>query len=85
MLESIGIQTAFVDYKNESGVGHVNLLVNTQLKPEQSNFITNNDKKIVIRKNGSNEDEIWIPIKATLLKSFDSAWSAASEKFEKKL
>lgn len=83
LLESVGIQTAFVDYKNDDGISHVNLLVNTQLKPLQGNLITNNDKKIFIRKNAEGEDEIWIPLETTSLTNFDTAWTVATEKFNK--
>ncbi|MEG8946128.1 hypothetical protein [Rosettibacter firmus] len=83
LLESIGIQTAFVDYKNEDGISHVNLLVNTNLSPEQMDLITNNDKKVVIRKNAEDKDEIWIPLETTSLKNFETAWSLAAEKFNK--
>ena len=29
IAESVGIQTAFVDYKSNDGISHVNLLINT--------------------------------------------------------
>jgi hypothetical protein len=81
MLESIGIQTAFVDYKNPDGVSHVNLLVNTELTPAELFKITNNDNKIVVRKNQEGVDQIWLPIETTVLTGFDDAWSAGAEKF----
>ncbi len=81
LLESVGIQTAFVDYKKEDGVSHVNLLINTQLRPEQISLITNNDKKILIRKSEQGKDEVWIPLETTSLTNFDTAWSLASDKF----
>lgn len=83
ILESIGIQTAFVDYKNPDGISHVNLIVNTNLKPSEMNLITNNDYKIFIRENENGKDEIWIPIEITSFTSFDRAWSLAAEKFTK--
>lgn len=83
LLESIGIQTAFVDYKNPDGISHVNLLINTNLSPLQMNLITNNDSKIVIRRNTDGKDEIWIPVETTCLKDFDTAWNIAAEKFNK--
>ncbi|MCL6097020.1 MAG: transglutaminase-like domain-containing protein [Bacteroidetes bacterium] len=83
LLESVGIETAFVDFKNPDGVSHVNLLINTQLLPGQSSLITNNDKKIFVRKNSNGVDQIWIPLETTSLNNFETAWSAASDKFEK--
>jgi hypothetical protein len=58
LLESVGIETAFVDYKNIDGVSHVNLLINTGLKAGQSSLITNNDKKFFIRKNLDGIDQV---------------------------
>lgn len=82
ILESIGIETAFVDYQNDESIYHVNLLVNTGLLPEQISLITNNDKKVAIRKNNENKDYVWIPIETTSFKDFASAWSIASQKYE---
>lgn len=82
ILESIGIEVAFVDYRNDESLYHVNLLVNTNLVPEQISLITNNDKKVFVRKNKQAKDFIWIPIEATVFKDFNTAWSTASQKFE---
>ncbi len=83
LLESIGIQTAFVDYKSESGISHVNLLVNTKLKPQEAALITSNDNKYILRKNSAGVDEIWIPLELTLLTNFEDSWNSAAEKFQK--
>jgi hypothetical protein len=82
LLESVGIQTAFVDFKSDSaGINHVNLLVNTELSPDQARLITGNDKKYVLRKNQSGNDEVWIPLEMTSLTGFNKAWETAAEKF----
>ncbi len=81
MLESVGIQTAFVDFKEPDGVSHVNLLVNTGLQPESAALITNNDKKFFIRKNVTGKEELWIPIETTSQSDFNTAWEIASDKF----
>lgn len=83
LLESIGIETAFVDYKSVSGLSHVNILVNTKLQPEESILISENDKKYFIRKNRQKVDEVWIPIEMTSLTNFKQAWKIGSEKFYK--
>ena len=83
LLESIGIQTAFVDYQAKDGVSHVNLIVNTNIPAEQYGLITNNDKKYYVRKNINGDDEIWIPIETTSLTNFEKAWSVAAEEFQK--
>ncbi|MCL4549831.1 MAG: hypothetical protein M1495_14825, partial [Bacteroidetes bacterium] len=58
------------------------LLINTELKPGQSELITNNDKKFFVRKNSDGVDQIWIPLETTSLNNFETAWSVASDKFE---
>lgn len=81
LLESIGIETAFVDYQAEKNLRHVNLLINTKLNPEKASFITKNDKKFFVRKNVVGEEEVWIPIETTSLTDFDKAWEIAADKF----
>ena len=83
LLESVGIQTALVDYKEDGGIRHVNILVNTQLASTQAKFITNNDSKYFIRKNEQGKDEVWIPIETTSLTDFDQAWNVGVEKFNR--
>lgn len=80
MLESVGIPTAFVDYKNEK-LNHVNLLINTGIPAGYGNLITNNDKKYHVRENLRGEGEIWIPLELTIFTSFEDSWNLASEKF----
>ncbi len=74
LLESVGIETALVDYQTGTGIRHVNVLVNTELSPEQARLITKNDSKYIIRKNDSGEDRVWIPIETTSLTNFEKAW-----------
>lgn len=81
MLEGIGLQTAFIDYKSGEGIKHVNLLVNTQISPDFAKYITGNDKKIFVRKNRSGEKEIWLPVETTVLTNFDEAWQEGAKRF----
>jgi len=81
VLESVGIQTALVDYKPEKGLGHVNLLFNTELSPRRAKWITDNDSKYFIRKNSKGEDQVWIAIETTSLTNFMKAWDLGTEKF----
>ena len=83
VLESIGIETALVDYRPDKGIRHVNLLINTGLSPDQSKLITNNDRKYFIRKNSNGKDEIWLVLETTSLTDFNSAWQLGAEKFNK--
>lgn len=83
LLESIGIQTALIDYKSNGSVRHVNLMFNTGLSPDQALLITNNDTKYFLRENNDGQDEIWIPVETTSLTNFNSAWIAGIDKFNK--
>lgn len=81
LLESIGIETALIDYRSRNDIRHVNVLVNTKLSPQQALLITENDSKYFIRKNESGVDEVWIAVETTSLTDFDTAWSLGSEIF----
>ncbi|MCK9209684.1 MAG: hypothetical protein M0P61_02485 [Ignavibacteriaceae bacterium] len=79
--ESIGIQTAFVDYRTNEQSRHVHLLFNTNLSPAEANLITQNDKKYYVRKNSLGEEKIWIPIETTERSNFSNAWEKGVEIF----
>jgi len=81
LLESIGIETALVDYKNTDDIRHVNILFNTNLVPDDANLITENDTKYFLRKDENGKDEIWIPLETTSLTNFNTAWETGAEKF----
>ena len=83
LLESVGVQTALVDYKGDGEIRHVNVLVNTGLNPEQARLITTNDKKYFIRKDESGKDQVWIPVETTSLSNFNEAWNIGVEKFNR--
>jgi hypothetical protein len=82
LLESVGVETALVDFNNNKSVKHVNLMFNTKLRPDQAYLITKNDSKYFIRRNQDGNDEVWISIETTSLTDFDSAWTIASDKFQ---
>jgi hypothetical protein len=83
LLESVGIQTALVDYQGNGDVRHVNVLFNTKLSPQLAKLITNNDSKYFIRQNAESKDEVWIPVETTSLTNFDDAWNVGVEKFNR--
>jgi len=83
LFESVGIETAFVDYKSKDGISHVNIIFNTKLSPEESSLITINDKKYIIRNSIRDRAELWIPLETTSLKNFETSWSLGAEKFRK--
>lgn len=83
LLESVGIQTALVDYQGNGDVRHVNVLFNTKLSPQLAKIITNNDSKYFIRQNKEGKDEVWIPVETTSLTNFDDAWNNGVQKFNR--
>jgi hypothetical protein len=86
LLESVGIQTALVDYKSNGKVRHVNVLFNTKLSPNQAKLITDNDTKYFLRESAEVEegiDEVWLPVETTSLTNFYEAWSIGVEKFNR--
>jgi hypothetical protein len=83
LLESVGVQTALVDYKNDGRLRHVNVLINTELSPLQARLITSNDSKYFIRKNEQGNDQVWIPIETTSLTNFEEAWNIGVKKFNR--
>jgi len=83
LLESVGIQTALVNYKTDGTIRHVSVLFNTKLSPEFARLITNNDSKYFVRENLDGKDEIWLPVETTSLTDFETAWKIGSEKFNK--
>jgi hypothetical protein len=83
LLESVGVQTALVDYKNNGTLRHVNVLINIELSPSQARLITSNDSKYFIRKNEQGNDQVWIPIETTSLTNFEEAWNIGVKKFNR--
>lgn len=83
LLESVGIQTALVDYKADGKIRHVNLLFNTELTPSQAVLITNNDSKYFVRENPEGKDQVWLPVETTSLTDFNTAWKLGVEKFNR--
>ena len=81
LLESVGMETALVDYKNNDEIRHVTVLFNTNLTPDDAKLITENDTKYFIRKDENGADEVWIPVETTSLIDFNSAWETGADKF----
>ena len=80
LLESIGIQTAFVDVRDpQKELAHVYLLFNSGVPVERSDLISSNDKRFVIRQSRSGQRRLWIPVELTLVEDgFDAAWQSGA-------
>ena len=82
LLESIGISAAFVDVRDpELTQGHVYLMFDTGLAPEQGGLISSNEKRYLIREK-KDKPTIWIPVEVTLLQNgFEPAWRAGATQY----
>lgn len=80
LLESAGINTAFVDVLNpEKQAAHLYLLFDTGLSPAHGELISSNEKRYVVRSDMRGQTSIWIPVETTLLaRGFDAAWQAGA-------
>lgn len=80
LLESIGIQTAFVDVRDpEKEIAHLYMMFDSGISPGEGAALSSNDKKYIIREQTSGNRSIWIPVEATLVgDGFDSAWNSAA-------
>jgi len=80
LLESIGIQTAFVDVQDpEKDIAHLYMMFDSGLSPMEGNLISMNEKKYVIREKSPGKKTIWIPVETTLMEEgFEQAWKFAA-------
>jgi outer membrane protein W len=84
LLESVGISTAFVDVRDPSASqGHVYLLFNTGLAPEQRALVSANEKRTIVRRDDSGKPTLWVPLETTLVSDgFEAAWKQAAAQYE---
>jgi outer membrane protein W len=84
VLESVGISTAFVDVRDpQTAQGHVYLLFDTGLAPDQGTLVASNEKRTVVRENESGKAALWIPLETTLVQAgFETAWMKGAAQFE---
>lgn len=80
LLESVGINTAFIDVNDpEKDIAHVYLMFDSGLPPEQSGLMSSNEKRFVLWENGSDKRSVWIPVETTLLEEgFEAAWKTGA-------
>lgn len=83
LYESIGIETALIDYSGSAGMRHVTVMVNTGLLPEEVHLITSNEQKYFIKRDMYGDERVWIPIEVTEFKGFNECWEAGAERFSR--
>lgn len=83
LLESVGINTAFVEVRDpEKSLAHLYLMFDTALPPDQGHGISSNEKRYVVRANSIGKETVWIPVETTQLSSgFDTAWEMGALAF----
>ncbi|MBI3194249.1 MAG: hypothetical protein HYZ34_07275, partial [Ignavibacteriae bacterium] len=84
LLSNIGIATAFVDVvpPEKPNDAHIYLMFDTGIEPSSSQFISENPKRFVVRKNESGNETVWIPVETTVIrKGFDEAWRIGAEAY----
>ena len=83
LLESIGISTAFIDVRDpETSQGHVYIIFDSEVAPEQGDMISSNEKRSLVRKNREGVFTLWIPVETTMIRSgFEAAWKAGAAQY----
>lgn len=80
LLESIGINTAFIEVRDpEKELAHLYLIFDSDLPANQGQTISSNEKRFVIRTSQTGQNKIWIPVETTLIEQgFEEAWKAGA-------
>lgn len=80
LLESVGINTAFVEVQDpEKELAHLYLMFNSGVPVEQGNLISSNEKRYLSRDNSIGQKTVWIPVETTLISdSFEEAWKVGA-------
>ncbi len=80
LLESVGINTAFVEVRDpEKEIAHVYLIFNSGIPATRGELISSNEKRYLTRENSIGQKTIWLPIETTLIGGgFEEAWKAGA-------
>ena len=80
LLESQGINTAFVDVQDpQKEIAHLYLMFDTAVPASRGDLISSNEKRYAVRENSVGQKTIWIPVETTLIpQGFDAAWKAGA-------
>lgn len=80
LLESAGINTAFVEVKDpQKEIAHLYLLFDSGVTASAGHLISSNEKRFIARENARGESMIWIPLETTLVaRGFEEAWKTGA-------
>jgi hypothetical protein len=84
LLASIGINTAFIDVVPPRRLddAHIFMMFDTEVPATQSNIISDNPKRYIVRKNERGEETIWIPVETTAItEGFQRAWELGAREY----
>lgn len=84
LLASVGISTAFIDVvpPNNPANSHIYLIFDTGIEAANTALISDNSKRLVLRKNDRGVETVWIPIETTVIsKGFIEAWETGSAEY----
>jgi outer membrane protein W len=84
LLESLGINTAFVEVRDpEKEIAHLYLIFDSGVPAVQGHLISSNEKRYLLRERASGHRTIWIPIETTLVeRGFEEAWKAGALQYQ---
>jgi hypothetical protein len=80
LLESAGIKTAFIDVQDpDEQEAHLYLIFDSGVAIENSQHVSTNAKRYIVRKGSAGPQTLWIPVETTLInKGFDEAWNVGA-------
>jgi transglutaminase-like putative cysteine protease len=80
LLESLGINTAFVEVQDpDKSLAHVYLLFDAGIPATQAKLVSSNEKRYLLRPGHSGEATVWIPVETTLIgRGFEEAWNSGA-------
>jgi hypothetical protein len=87
LLLSIGVPTAFVDVvpPDNPSNAHIFMMFDTGISARNAGLVTDNPKRIVIRKNRAGAETVWIPIETTATTlGFEESWRAGAKEYYEK-
>jgi len=86
LLESVGIKTAFIDVQDPSEKeAHLYLIFDSGVSIENSQMVSSNEKRYIIRKGSAGKQTIWIPVETTVIKDgFNQAWNLGAMSYLQK-
>jgi hypothetical protein len=84
LLSSIGVSTALIDVvpPGHPEQSHIYMLFDTGIEPRFGERLSDNPKRLIVRKNNVGKETLWLPIESTVItKGFEEAWSIGAQEY----